>query len=60
MGIVEDVSAERELVFHLEKAKKLAEETSAAKSLFLANISHEIRTPLQVPSVFQFVHFKQF
>ncbi len=48
VGIVEDVSVEKELVFHLEKATRLAEEASAAKSTFLANISHELRTPLQV------------
>lgn len=30
----------------LEKAKKIAEEATKAKSIFLANMSHEIRTPM--------------
>ncbi len=30
----------------LEKARRVAEESSAAKSEFLANMSHEIRTPM--------------
>ncbi|QPJ60852.1 MAG: response regulator [Candidatus Nitronauta litoralis] len=30
----------------LEKARKLAESSSKAKSVFLANMSHEIRTPM--------------
>lgn len=30
----------------LEKARKLAEEATKAKSIFLANMSHEVRTPI--------------
>lgn len=36
----------REKTASLEKAAKVAEEASLAKSQFLANMSHEIRTPL--------------
>lgn len=36
----------KETVIELNKAKKLAEESTKSKSLYLANMSHEIRTPL--------------
>ncbi len=34
------------LIHHLHRARKRAEEASAAKSKFLARMSHELRTPL--------------
>jgi signal transduction histidine kinase/CheY-like chemotaxis protein len=36
----------KERTAEIEKARKVAEEATKAKSLFLANMSHEIRTPL--------------
>ncbi|MDA8409670.1 MAG: PAS domain S-box protein [Treponema sp.] len=46
VGIVEDVSEEREAAEAMGRAKEAAEEANRAKSVFLANMSHEIRTPL--------------
>jgi PAS domain S-box-containing protein len=45
-GIAEDVTERNELRRELERTKRVAEEASVTKSLFLANISHEVRTPL--------------
>jgi PAS domain S-box-containing protein len=44
VGIVEDISLERQTLEHLEQARQMAEEASTAKTLFLANISHGIHT----------------
>ncbi len=44
--ISQDVSAEKEIEKKLLKAKREAEESDNAKSIFMANMSHEIRTPL--------------
>ncbi|MDP9191904.1 MAG: ATP-binding protein [Acidobacteriota bacterium] len=41
------VRVSRELIRRLEEAHARAEEASAAKSEFVANMSHEMRTPLQ-------------
>jgi signal transduction histidine kinase/CheY-like chemotaxis protein len=37
---------EKNLSLDLEKAKRIAEDTSSAKSRFLATLSHELRTPM--------------
>ncbi len=44
--ISQDVTAEKEVEKNLLKAKREAEESNNAKSIFMANMSHEIRTPL--------------
>ncbi|CAJ96870.1 histidine kinase [Cupriavidus necator] len=43
---IHDVTGEREAHRALARARRLADEASAAKSQFLAAMSHEIRTPL--------------
>ena len=45
--LTESVRISRELIRKLEDAHARAEEASAAKSEFVANMSHEMRTPLQ-------------
>ncbi|MBN9696969.1 MAG: response regulator [Zoogloea sp.] len=46
VGVLEDITAERDAMDEMLKAKTLAEEASRMKSDFLANMSHEIRTPM--------------
>ncbi|EIK71404.1 sensory box histidine kinase/response regulator RocS1 [Pseudomonas synxantha BG33R] len=41
-----DISERRELIEKLRAAKELADESSRAKTTFLATMSHEIRTPM--------------
>ena len=46
MAITQNITKEKKVSYDLRKAKELAEESSRAKSSFLASVSHEIRTPL--------------
>jgi signal transduction histidine kinase/CheY-like chemotaxis protein len=45
--LTEAIRMSRDLIHRLEQAHARAEEASAAKSEFVANMSHEMRTPLQ-------------
>ena len=47
-GIDTDITAQKEMLDNLERARKIAENSAKAKELFLTNMSHEIRTPLNV------------
>jgi two-component system, sensor histidine kinase and response regulator len=46
LGIVEDMTLQRQAAHAMLQAQQKAEEASQAKSSFLANMSHEIRTPM--------------
>ncbi len=46
VGVVQDVTQERNAAHALSEAKEAAEAASRAKGEFLANMSHELRTPL--------------
>ncbi len=46
LGIIEDITTERDAMQALRQAKEAAEAAARIKSDFLANMSHEIRTPM--------------
>lgn len=46
LGVINDLTAFKEVEETLKEAKRAAESASRSKSDFLANMSHEIRTPM--------------
>ncbi|MFN4123741.1 MAG: response regulator [Flavobacteriales bacterium] len=48
IGIVLDITAQKQLQIELSKQKEIAERASLAKERFLATLSHEIRNPLNI------------
>ncbi|MFA6188092.1 MAG: response regulator [Sulfuricurvum sp.] len=46
LGWLSDITAQNAATLEIQKAKKIAEDATKAKSNFLANMSHEIRTPM--------------
>ncbi len=54
VGLLDDITQERQVSEALRHAKEAAEAATRAKSEFLANMSHEIRTPLN--AILGFAH----
>ncbi|PWH86810.1 response regulator [Brumimicrobium oceani] len=46
IGVIIDITEQKQIQQKLEEAKKTAEESNLAKEQFITNMSHEIRTPL--------------
>ncbi|HEY5911096.1 MAG TPA: response regulator [Verrucomicrobiae bacterium] len=46
IGLLVDITRQKEIAEELREAKARAEEATQMKSMFLANMSHEIRTPM--------------
>lgn len=46
LGIHLDITEQKKTQAKMQEARQIAEESNAAKELFIANMSHEIRTPL--------------
>ncbi len=46
VGIIQDITQQKQFQQMLMQSKLAAEEANTAKSLFLANMSHEVRTPM--------------
>ena len=61
LGVYLDITEQKRTQEKMQEAQKLAEESNAAKELFIINMSHEIRTPLNaiIGLSHQLKHFKQ-
>ncbi len=46
IAVIKDVTEKLKIDKELKEAKEFSEQSSNAKSIFLANVSHEIRTPI--------------